>query len=535
MRRPILTALITLLTASSASLSAAPVGYAINSDSGSEFHDSLYQIDLATGQEIERVGALLLLPFQTTPLDVEGLAFAPDGTLYGIDDETLTLFPLNTNSASFNNDDQVEIEALTPGSNDFGMTFACDGNLYITSVARQSLYRVSLDGVATRIGPEHSLGVDISALAAFGDPVRLYGLGTGGGGESQSFPNLYEINATDGSATLIGPLGAKAGTYTEGGLAFDDTGQLWAITDRRALQLPSQVMRVSTSSGTASEVQNTTEQGVESLAITPPGGCEMAGNGDTAQFSVQKRFSDGNNITPTKITISCNGGFPLEQSKTVGPEHGIAGNYEVNFSVTEFIGGTLTCEIHEETPTGYVANYECQSSSYCDTAAGKGPCIFENIGLGQDNLCRIQDYVDPVAVVVTKEWLYPTEEVDVSDDAVIKLYCTDVFDGDGKPAEGNGMSWFWKFKADQANHTATVYPDFTGKTQCWTVERFVASAIESDSTCADPVDIRLGDGERNCLVTNTIFFEGIPTLNPIGMVLFAALMLLTGLVAARRF
>jgi hypothetical protein len=36
-------------------------------------------------------------------------------------------------------------------------------------------------------------------------------------------------------------------------------------------------------------------------------------------------------------------------------------------------------------------------------------------------------------------------------------------------------------------------------------------------------------------VTNTIFFEGIPALNPLGLVIASLLLLLTGLFAARRF
>ena len=50
--------MLTLLTAVSASLSAEPVGYSINSDSGSDDSDGLYRIDLATGEEIQRVGTI---------------------------------------------------------------------------------------------------------------------------------------------------------------------------------------------------------------------------------------------------------------------------------------------------------------------------------------------------------------------------------------------------------------------------------------------------------------------------------------------
>jgi len=268
------TILIILLTVASTTLSAAPVAYSINSDSGSGDADGLYRIDMATGTDtrIDTVQSLLV-----TRIDVEGLAFAPDGTLYGIDDDTLNLFPISTVNATVDSSKEVHISGLPSAGNDFGMTFACDDNLYVSSVARRSLYRVSLDGDATLIGSEGSLGVKISAIAAFGDPVRLFGLGNGIDGDGiTDTPNLYEIDISTGVATEIGALGALAGAYSEGGLAFDDSGQLWAITDRRQLSLPSQIMKIDIATGSASEVKATAEQGFESLAIAVPGGCIVA-------------------------------------------------------------------------------------------------------------------------------------------------------------------------------------------------------------------------------------------------------------------
>ena len=60
------------------------------------------------------------------------------------------------------------------------------------------------------------MGVNISALAAYGNPVRLYGLGNGtasGDEVAVDSPNLYEIDISTGAATLIGPLGPGVGQY----------------------------------------------------------------------------------------------------------------------------------------------------------------------------------------------------------------------------------------------------------------------------------------------------------------------------------
>jgi hypothetical protein len=283
MQKLMKTMAVMLLTTLSASLAAEPFGYSINSDSGTDDADSLYLIDLATGLAT-RIGTVKSLG--ETKIDVEGLAFAPNGTLYGVDDSSMTLFPLNTDTGQVQNADEVFISGLpTGGGNDFGMTFACDGDLYLTSVAKGSLYRMDLDGTTTLIGSENSLGIKISALAAYGYPVKLYGLGNGVDAELKvSTPNLYEIDPATGIASEIGPLGPAAGDYTEAGLAFDDAGRLWTILDRRQLQFPSQVLRINTSTGTASDARNTAEAGYESLAITVPQGCSSIPHGDQTQY-----------------------------------------------------------------------------------------------------------------------------------------------------------------------------------------------------------------------------------------------------------
>ncbi|HET6564435.1 MAG TPA: hypothetical protein VFG52_03390, partial [Xanthomonadales bacterium] len=270
MKQTIKTIIFLLLSALSATLAAAPDGYSVNSDSGSSFSDSLYRIDLATGQ-LTRLGFVMSLGNKR--LDVEGLAFAPDGTLYGVDDESLKLFPLNIDNGQVINSAEKTITGLPgAGGNDFGMTFACDGNLYVTSASDDSLYRVSLDGVATRIGSVGSLGANINALAAWGNPVELYGLSEGslnGGGPS----GLYSIDINNGTKTLQGMLSGSFAAFDQAGMSFDNAGQLWAITDRsQSLSpQPSQILQINKGNGAVTLASSTTgETGFESLAITLP-------------------------------------------------------------------------------------------------------------------------------------------------------------------------------------------------------------------------------------------------------------------------
>ncbi len=257
-----------------------PMAYSVNSDSGNpDTEDSLYLIDLVTGAD-QRRGPLSTGVVDEIRRDTEGLAFASDGTLWGIDDSSQTLFPISITSGAVRLQDEIPLPTFkSGGGHDFGMTFSCDGSLFVTSVTNRTLYRLDLTGKTEIIGSEGALGENISAIAAYGNPTRLYGLGNGQfqDGRTDS-PNLYSIDETTGIATLIGPLGKEAGEYNQGGLAFDSEGGLWAITDRRIINnsiedLPSQILNIDVSTGTATLVSNTSEVGFESLAISPLPAC----------------------------------------------------------------------------------------------------------------------------------------------------------------------------------------------------------------------------------------------------------------------
>jgi hypothetical protein len=262
----------------------APMAFSVNSDSGNlATEDSLYVIDLESGAE-QRVAKLFNGIDNRT--DTEGLAISPNQQLWGIDDDSGTLFLINPESAAVDYTKEIALSSLSLSGfpaeegNDFGMTFSCDNDLYITSVRTSSLYRVNLDsGTSEVVGTSGALGANISAIASIGKPGKLYGLGNGQfqNGETDS-PNLYSIDTQTGVATLIGPLGNEAGEYNQGGLAFDNEGVLWAITDRRIINnsianLPSQILKLDTTTGTASLVATTSDVGFESLAIAAPMNC----------------------------------------------------------------------------------------------------------------------------------------------------------------------------------------------------------------------------------------------------------------------
>ncbi len=523
-----------LLFATSGLLVAAPDGYSINSDSPGNDADSLYRIDLATGQHT-RLGYIQSLGQKR--LDVEGLAFAPDGTLYGADDESMRLFPLNVDNGIVVNQAEVAITGIPGGGgNDFGMTFACDGTLYVTSVGTRSLYSVALDGAATMRGAAGSLGANISALAAFGNPVRLYGLGNGltAGGAVDS-RKLYEIDPANGTAVEVGTLSGVAGNYNEAGLAFDNAGELWAITDRRAVPggpFPSQILKLGLNPFSTTAVANTTEQGFESLAITVPRGCGTGG-GESARFTVQKRYVDGNTATPVTLNLSCNTGLPLDQSRVVTPNEGVFGDYEVEFVVNDFDSGELRCSVTETPPAGYTPTYTCLGESDCTAPQSAENCTFNSVQNGTENLCQVQNYPNPVPFTIQKQWLSDAGEIGEVNESRIVLTCENVFGGDGE-SDGGDMTWTWNIDGNQTL-VAMVEPDWGGNTRCRALEYPIASAVEAQNECEHWTPVAVGDPPQSCTIVNVVFLEGIPTLSDYGRLLFALLLLGTGLVMVRRF
>jgi len=272
-------AMFTLLALPVAMAMAAPMGYSVNSDAG-QGGDHLHLIDLANGSSVA-VGVGVTDQLPTPLIDIEGLAFAPDSSLWGVDDESSSLFQIDTGLGTVKSGSRRTIFGLDAFSkNDFSLTFTCDGSLYATSVVSRALYLLDPQGNASRVGEIGSLKANISAIAAYGDdPVRLYGLGNGLLAEQGQRDNrsLYEINLEDGTATPIGNIGPAAADYHQAGLSFDENGQLFAITDRSALSNdgePSEILSINIDTGKATVIAKTSVVGFESLAIAPPGGCD---------------------------------------------------------------------------------------------------------------------------------------------------------------------------------------------------------------------------------------------------------------------
>jgi hypothetical protein len=249
---------------------------------------------------------------------------------------------------------------------------------------------------------------------------------------------------------------------------------------------------------------------------------------EAARFHVIKNFSD-NNPGEVEVFISCNTGLPLEQSFVISEGE------DVNFVVTLFEAGLMDCHVIEgEVSNGYAPEYNAgvdgdgvAGSIYGDAEG----CHFEEVEGGQFT-CEIYNALEPVDVVVTKEWLTNVEDHGLPFLASANYTCYNVRGGDGSLGVVGG---FLDFEgAIDTDVIEGVYPDYGGSTYCTVTEVNTDSAVEPDASNCEHVSVTLGT-DASCTIYNTVFFEGIPTLNQYGLALLALLMLGIGAIGIRRF
>ncbi len=290
------------------------------------------------------------------------------------------------------------------------------------------------------------------------------------------------------------------------------------------------------------------------LAVRPPQG--------TAVLAIQKRFSDGNNDTPVTLNLQCSTGSYAPASVTVYPDDagqpwGDYGMIEHIFVVSQIAlvnGEGATCTVMEEPVAGYATEYKCPPADQLSTAdpscvpdgytvpEDNYACAWSDVQEGDSNYCLIVNDPLPAEVAVTKVWdVSNTGGEYVSRDAEIKIGCS------GEIVDSTWEKGNWSYKKfylgegdytdGMATVTVQVIPDYPSS-ECFAVEDDVDSSVEVTSDCGSwnegTMEVSAGEGD-SCTITNTLFFEGIPTLNQYGLALMALLMLGMGMVGVRRF
>jgi hypothetical protein len=234
-----------------------------------------------------------------------------------------------------------------------------------------------------------------------------------------------------------------------------------------------------------------------------------------ATFNVNKTFSDGN-PAEVAVTLSCNTGIPLEQTKMISQ------GSPVEFVITDFDPGTLDCDVFESVPSGYVPNYSpgaANDAIYGSVGPGDPGCHFEDVAWGEFS-CGIDNELQPVTISVFKEWVDENPEFNLPQYAKIKLFC------DGGPGDG-----IRRIISPDDPGLYSLYPHYGG-TSCYVSEHAQPGVIGDSSDCNDLM-IAPGSGD-SCTVVNTRLFERVPTLNQYGLAILALLMLGVGWTGFRR-
>jgi len=277
--------------------------------------------------------------------------------------------------------------------------------------------------------------------------------------------------------------------------------------------------------------------------------CLIVFGGTRATFRVTKIFADGNNVDEITVSIDCNTGLILDQDKDLGD-----GEW-VEFVVTSFNEGTMTCTITEDGQAGYAGEYDNVSLG---NIISDEHCQYTEVGGLDEHECEITNTPLDVDVDITKEWLYPgsADASAVSDEFTFVLYCTDASIVGGSKVGGFSLTESPSLAIDSCafggdkpfssydEYCKTLYGSgdhtFNEKVNpyswpggtCRVEEIDVDPAVEVENGCGS-LAVSAGSGD-SCTITNTVFFEGIPTLSQYGMALLALLMLGVGFVSFRR-
>jgi hypothetical protein len=313
--------------------------------------------------------------------------------------------------------------------------------------------------------------------------------------------NVYEYSM---AGDLLGQF-AHAGS--RGSLAYEpSTDTLWHVSNGNV------DLRQYSKAG---ELLDTLDPGLSANAWGAEFVSEPGFIPNVARFKVTKTFSDGSD-DEVDVMLTCNTGLPLKQTFTIagGDPDG------VTFVVTDIPESGADCEVTESgTPDGYTA-----------VLNGGAGCEWEDLQYGL-RVCAITNEANPATYTVYKDWTVYREGGDVViGEADVTIECDSAIVGGD---EDDGTWTLSGTLSDGETLVATV--DTTeGAATCSASEEVTQSGVESVSVGCDETSLAAG-GSHTCTFTNTVFFEGIPTLSQYGLAILVLLTLGVGFIGFRRF
>ena len=232
--------------------------------------DSLFRLDLSTGAGTA-VGTGFGFAGGAQVADMDSIAFAPDGTLYGVaDSPRAALYRLSTASGRATLVAQFRENGQLIDNNtrlDAAIGFTCNGKLLMATRGLDRLFEVDTATAAVRgLGP---LGVAIGGVATRGEDVLALGIAGSEG--------VFRLSESGAQASRM-PSALASRSYPGGAIAFAGDGRLFAAIDN-GQRSPPVLLELSPDGGSILRETTITgarfgtggdSQPVRTLAIAPP-------------------------------------------------------------------------------------------------------------------------------------------------------------------------------------------------------------------------------------------------------------------------
>lgn len=186
--------------------------------------NALYRLDLSNGAAA-MVGTGYGFAGGVQIGDMDGLAFAPDGTLYGVADSPRpALFRISTASGRATLVEQFREGGVLIDNGDnlnAAIGFTCSGKLLMASRSRNRLWEVN--PATADVRPIGALAAQVGGIAALADANYALGIGSQAG--------LLRISETDAAATRVPGALADRPIPAGGALAARADGSLFTVVD----------------------------------------------------------------------------------------------------------------------------------------------------------------------------------------------------------------------------------------------------------------------------------------------------------------
>ncbi len=158
-----------------------------------------------------------------TSTQLSGIAFSPEGVLYGISTDATTLFTVNANTGALTTIGSTGLDAEQAD----GLAFRSDGTLFLADQV-SNLYTLNLGtGAALLVG---AIGNASVGTIAFDDGGNLFQTNNDPANGANNLDVLNTLDQTTGVGTAVGRAGANTAFTGIFGLAFSN-GSLFGFDD----------------------------------------------------------------------------------------------------------------------------------------------------------------------------------------------------------------------------------------------------------------------------------------------------------------